>query len=190
MFMTLFHGFFYLETLSTKHLTLRQLKMKDAQDIFLYSKDEEVARHVLWEAQKSISEAKDYIRYMNRRYRNNEPSSWGIIDNYSNHLIGTIGYMNYDENNGSTEIGYSLSRKYWNQGIMTEALTKVIDYTFKNMQVERIEAQHETDNPASGRVMEKCGMKKEGILRHRLYNKGKYVDMVVYSILKSEYSPS
>ena len=69
---------------------------------------------------------------------------------------------------------------------MTEALREVIRYTFSEMEINRIEAQHETENPASGRVMEKCGMKKEGILRQRLYNKGRFVDVCLYSILRSE----
>ena len=69
---------------------------------------------------------------------------------------------------------------------MTEALARVIDYTFESMDINRIEAQHELDNPASGRVMEKCGMRKEGVLRQRLYNKGKFVDVALYAILKSD----
>ena len=63
----------------------------------------------------------------------------------------------------------------------------MIAYTFETMDVNRIEAQHELDNPASGRVMEKCGMKKEGVLRQRLYNKGKFVDVALWAILREDY---
>ena len=73
---------------------------------------------------------------------------------------------------------------------MTEALARVIDYTFESMDINRIEAQHELDNPASGRVMEKCGMRKEGVLRQRLYNKGKFVDVALYAILKDDARPA
>ncbi len=177
---------FYLPEIETGRLLLRQIRVSDAADVFAYSKDPEVARYVLWPAQKDIREAKDYCRAMVRQYRLDEPSSWGIIDRSSGHLIGTIGYMDYDSGNRSTEIGYSLARWKWNQGIMTEALRQVIQYTFSEMEINRIEAQHETENPASGRVMEKCGMKKEGVLRQRLYNKGRFVDVCLYSILRSE----
>ena len=95
--------------------------------------------------------------------------------------------MNYDMENGVVEIGYSLAKWKWNQGYMTEALEKVIEYTFETMDVNRIEAMHEPENPASGRVMEKCGFKKEGLLRQRLYNKGKYVDVCLYSLLRGEW---
>lgn len=59
---------------------------------------------------------------MLRRYRADEPSSWGIIDRQTRHLVGTIGYMDYSMDNASVEIGYSLARWLWNGGYMTEAL--------------------------------------------------------------------
>ena len=181
------YGLFSMPTLETDRLILRRMTMRDAADVFLYSKDEEVARHVLWSAQKDVSEAKEYLRCMARRYRNDEPSSWGIIEKKTNRLVGTIGYMTFSEENNSVEVGYSLARWLWNGGYMTEALSCVIEYTFDVMEINRIEAQHEITNPASGRVMEKCGMSKEGVLRQRLYNKGKYVDVALYAIVKSDY---
>ena len=181
------YGMFSMPTLETKRLILRRITMHDAKDIFEYSKDKEVARHVLWSAQKDISEAKDYCRFMAKRYRSDQPSSWGIIDKATNHLVGTIGYMDYNEDNATVEVGYSLARWLWNSGYMTEALTRVIEYTFEAMDVNRIEAQHELENPSSGRVMEKCGMRKEGELRQRLYNKGRYVDVALYAIIKEDY---
>ena len=144
---------------------------------------------MLWTAQKSVSEARDYCRYMLRRYKNDEPSSWGIVEKSSGHLVGTIGFMDYSEDNASVEVGYSLARWLWNSGYMTEALARVIDYAFDAMDINRIEAQHELTNPASGRVMEKCGMRREGVLRQRLCNKGKYVDVALYAILRSDPRP-
>ena len=110
------YGLFSMPTLETPRLILRRMTMKDAKDIFEYSRDEEVACHVLWSAQRDIGEAKDYCRYMLRRYRADEPSSWGIIDRQTRHLVGTIGYMDYSMDNASVEIGYSLARWLWNGG--------------------------------------------------------------------------
>lgn len=180
-------GMFSMPTLETKRLILRRITMRDAKDIFAYSRDEEVARHVLWSAQKDISEAKEYCRFMMKRYRCDQPSSWGIIEKATDRLVGTIGYMDYNEDNATVEVGYSLARWMWNGGYMTEALSRVIAYTFDAMDINRIEAQHELDNPSSGRVMEKCGMLKEGVMRQRLYNKGRYVDVALYAILKEDY---
>lgn len=183
-----FNGsFFALPPIETPRLLLRKVTMADARDIFAYSRDEEVARHVLWETQRSIRDAREYVRYLQRLYRNDQPASWGIIDKATGRLIGTVGFMSYSADHNSAEIGYSLARDSWNRGIMTEAVRAVLRYAFEKMQLHRVEAQFELDNPASGRVMEKAGMQKEGVLRGRLYNKGRYVDVALYAILREDY---
>ena len=182
------YGMFSMPTLETERLILRRIAMRDAKDIFAYSKDAEVARHVLWSAQKDVSEARDYCRFMMKRYRSDLPSSWGIIQKQTNQLVGTIGYMDYSEDNASVEVGYSLARRRWNRGYMTEALAEVLRFSFEELGVHRVEAQHEVENAASGAVMRKCGMRKEGTLRGRLYNKGRYVDVDLYAMLREDYA--
>lgn len=173
--------------LSTPRLTIRRMTMKDAADIFAYSRDPRVARHVLWDAHRNIGETRAYIRYMLRKYRMGEPASWAIEYNETGRVIGTIGFMWYQRENSAAEVGYSLSRAYWNQGLMTEALKAVLDFAFSVMHFNRVEAQHESDNPASGKVMQKAGMKCEGTLRQRLFNKGRYVDVVLYSMIRDDF---
>lgn len=178
----------YMPELRTPRLRLRKMTMRDAQDIYRYSRDPEVARHVLWDAHRSIGDARAYLRYMLRRYRSHEPSSWGIELAETGRIIGTIGFMWVQQDNNAAEVGYSLAREYWNRGIMTEALRAVIRYGFEDMGLNRIEAQHETTNPASGAVMRHCHMLKEGTLRSRLFNKGHYVDVDLYAILRKDYN--
>ena len=173
--------------LETERLVLRKMEMRDAPDMYEYSRDPQVAKHVLWEAHTSVSDTKAYIRYMLRKYRAGEPSSWCIVEKSTDKVVGTIGYMWYQKDNSSAEVGYSLARRCWNRGYMTEALRAVLDYTFRELGFNRVEAQHEIDNGASGAVMRKCGMQKEGTLRQRLYNKGRYVDVELYAILRREY---
>lgn len=93
-----------------------------------------------------------------------------------------------DDRSDSAEVGYSLSRTYWNQGLMTEALKVVLQCGFSDLRLNRIEAQHDVRNPASGKVMEKCGMRKEGILRSRIKNKNEYIDVAVWSVLAGDRS--
>ena len=183
--MEAFYG--YMPTLETPRLRLRKLSMRDAQDIFDYSQDPQVARYVLWEAQTSLSEARSYIRFMLRKYRLGEPASWGIEWKETGRIIGTIGFMWIQRDNAAAEVGYSLSRAYWNRGIMTEDLSALLRYGFRSMNLNRIEAQHETENPASGAVMRKCGMQREGTLRQRLLNKGRFVDVELYAILRRDF---
>ncbi|MBO7386063.1 MAG: GNAT family N-acetyltransferase [Clostridia bacterium] len=173
--------------LETESLLLRRMEMRDAQDMYEYSRDPLVAKHVLWDAHTSVSDTKSYLRYMLRKYRAGEPSSWCIVEKSTDKVVGTIGYMWYQKDNSACEVGYSLARRCWNRGYMTQALNAVLDYTFRELGFNRVEAQHETDNGASGAVMRKCGMTKEGTLRSRLYNKGRYVDVDLYSILRKEY---
>ena len=176
-----------LPILETPRLILRRLEMRDASDIFDYGRDPQVAQHVLWDAYTSVSEARSYIRYMQRKYRAGEPCSWGIEEKATGRIVGTIGYMWYQRDNNACEVGYSLARRLWNRGLMTEALNAVLRYSFEELAIHRVEAQHETDNGASGAVMRKCGMLKEGTLRGRLYNKGKYVDVDLYGMLREDY---
>lgn len=174
--------------LETPRLILRRLEMRDAPDLFDYSRDPQVAKHVLWDAQTSVSEARAYVRYMLRRYRAGEPASWGIEEKETGRVVGTIGYMWYQRDNNACEVGYSLARRRWNRGYMTEALAEVLRFSFEELGVHRVEAQHEVENAASGAVMRKCGMRKEGTLRGRLYNKGRYVDVDLYAILREDYA--
>lgn len=178
----------YMPDLHTPRLRLRKLNMRDAQDIYRYSRDPEVARHVLWDAHRSIGDSRAYLRYMLRRYRSHEPASWGIELIETGRIIGTIGFMWVQEDNAAAEVGYSLARDCWGRGYMTEALRAVIQYGFDHMTLNRIEAQHETTNPASGAVMRKCHMQHEGTLRSRLFNKGHYVDVELYAILKRDFN--
>ncbi len=186
--MQLFDNIFTrLPELTTNRLILRAMRMSDARDIYEYSCDPQVARHVLWDAHQNIHQTRAYIRYVLRQYRSGTPSSFCIVLKETGKVIGTIGFMWVSNENRSAEVGYSLSRSYWNQGYMTEALGEVIRFGFNTLNLNRIEAQYECDNPASGRVMEHVGMRREGTLKERLYNKSRFVDVELYAILREEW---
>ena len=171
----------------TKRLVLRPARMRDAEDMYEYSKDPEVARHVLWDAHQSLRETRSVLRRMIRDYHGAPPFTYVIELREERRVIGTIGLMNFSRANRSAEVGYSLSRAYWNRGLMSEALQAMIKYCFEELKLNRIEAQHEVENPASGAVMRHAGMRLEGTLRERIYNKGQFHDMELYSILKGEF---
>lgn len=176
-----------LPLLDTPRLTLRPMTMRDAADIFAYSRDKEVARHVLWDAHRSLADSKEYLRFILRQYREGRPSSYGMVLKETGRLVGTIGFMWLSEENSTVEIGYSLARSQWNRGLTTEALSALIDMAFTYLNIHRIEAQHDVQNPASGRVMLKCGMRREGILRGRVFNKGRFVDVALCAILREDW---
>ena len=175
-----------LPLLETQDLVLRRPRMKDAADIFAYASDENVARYVLWEPHRSLSETRACLRDLIRRARAGYPSSWVVSLRDTGRVIGTIGFVWFSSENSSAEIGYSFSRDFWNRGYATQALQAVSAEAFRSLPLNRLEAQHDLRNPASGRVMEKCGFQKEGILRSRIFNKGEYVDVALYSLLRSD----
>ena len=181
--------FSHLPTLETERLILRPMRMRDAADLYSYAQDREVSRHVLWDAHRSLAQSREFLRAAIRQYRRGQPSSFAITLRDGGRMIGTIGFMWINPDHRSGEVGYSLSRDYWNRGIMTEALRAVIDFGFNKLDLHRIEAQYETDNPASGRVMAHVGMQYEGTLRGRLMNKGRYVDVRLCAILRDDPRP-
>ena len=178
-----------LPRLETERLLLRKPVQKDAKDIYRYASDEQVARYVLWEPHKTVADTRNYIRYIRALYHRGLPASWAVTLRESGQVIGTIGFMWYSDANSAAEIGYSFSKAHWNMGYATEALRAVIDSVFRTLPVNRLEAQHDVRNPASGRVMEKCGMRKEGVLRQRIKNKGEFVDVALWSFLRTDLEP-
>ncbi len=178
--------FSLLPVLTTDRLILRKMKLSDARDLFAYAKDPEVSRHVLWETHTSIRQSRRFLRAAKRQYRLGQPCSWAITLKNSGRMIGTIGFMWLNTEWLSAEVGYSLSREYWHRGLMTEALRAVIAFGFDTLRLQRIEAQHTLDNPASGRVMQHVGMQYEGTLRQRVKNKGKYEDVKLFAILRTD----
>ena len=103
--------------------------------------------------------------------------------------IGDIALVAVSENSAAAVVGYCLSRRYWGQGIMTEALAEVLRFCFEEVGFHRISSSHAAENPASGKVMEKCGLRYEGTLRKhiRLHSTGEYADVVLRGILEEEY---
>lgn len=179
--------FAHLPTLETPRLLLRPLKLSDAEDMYAYASDPEVARHVLWDAHRSIRDTRAFLRWMLERYRLGMPGDFGIWHKGDQRLIGTAGFSDWKPEDGTAEIGYSLSRAYWGQDIATEALEALLAFCFGKLMLHRVEGQHTLENPASGRVMEKAGMQREGVHREKYYNKTKYVDTVSYAILQSDW---
>jgi RimJ/RimL family protein N-acetyltransferase len=101
-------------------------------------------------------------------------------------LVGAIS-LGVDSAHHHAEAGYWIGRPFWGQGYATEALRRLISYGFAELKLERIVARHLGCNPASGRVMEKAGMIREGCQRRHEIKNGNLEDVVLYGILREEY---
>ena len=179
------HNGFYdvFAPMETPRLRIRKLGIGDAEDIFAFSQNPEVSRFVLWDAHRSIADSRSMVRGALRAYRTGEPASLAIELRETGRVVGTIGFVWIDDEHNCAEIGYSLAQEYWGRGLMTEALRAMLEFAFVRLHLNRVEALFDVRNRASGRVMEKCGMRREGLLRQKLYNKGEYVDVEIWAIL-------
>ena len=175
-------------TLETARLTLRTPEIDDAEDIFEYAKKPNVTRYLTWEPHKSMSDTLEYINMVSNKIKKDEAGEWGIQLKETGKIIGSIGFVLYDQNSSCGELGYVIAEEYWGQGIMTEAISRVIQFAFENMGLQRVEAVHYPENPASGRAMQKAGMFYEGLLRSKAFAKGKYWDLMIYAITKNDYT--
>jgi len=176
-----------LPLLETERLRIRKLSLRDANDLFEYASLPEVAEHVSWDYHRNISDSVRFLRMITAQYEDGIPSPWGIVLKENSKLIGTIGFHIWSSVNFFAEVGYALSKDYWNRGIMTEALNTVLDYGFIRMSLNRIEATCMLDNAASEKVLMKCGMKYEGIMQKKIFAKEKFHDLKLFAILKTDY---
>jgi ribosomal-protein-alanine N-acetyltransferase len=174
-------------TFETDRLILRKLTIKDAPDIFEYASDSEVPKYMLWDAHKSIEDTKAFIRSRLAAYRKDEAGEWALVLKETGKLIGCLGFTVCDVKNKRCEIGYVLNRKYWGNGYMPEAASRVIEFVFKDMGLNRVECYHFADNDKSGRVMQKAGMSYEGMARQKAFAKDRIWDVKMYAILKEDW---
>ena len=174
--------------IKTKRLILRKFKLTDVEDMFNnWASDSEVTKYLSWLPHDNIKETKKTIKTWIKEYENPKNYNWAIVPENFGKVIGSITVVGISNEKLRCEIGYCISKSYWNQGVTTEALKAIIDYLLKEVGFTRVQAKHDIDNPASGKVMLKAGMKYEGRLRkYNKNNKGELVDCDMYSILKDE----
>lgn len=168
--------------LEGKRILLRPVILSDAEDMYEYASDEETVRFV-FEKHPNLEETRKNIA----NYFMKEPlGKYAIVLKETKKMIGTIDFRIKKENN-SAEIGYTLNKQYWGNGYITEAGKMILELGFERLGLERIFAYHDSENPMSGKVMERLGMTCEGILRKNRIHKKRYIDDVHYSILKQDY---
>ena len=178
------------QTIITHRLTLRRFVMEDAEDMYRgWASDPEVTRFLTWPAHGSVEVTRMVLGSWVARYEDGAFFNWAIEWKESGRVIGNIAVVKLNEETGAADIGYCLSRTYWGRGIMPEALRAVEDYLFDPVGLERIAACHDVNNPKSGRVMEKAGMRKEGVLRGAGRNNQGVCDEAWYALLKRDRAP-
>ena len=103
-------------------------------------------------------------------------------------VVGAIG-LRIANANRHAEVGYWVGKEWWGNGFASEAGTELVRFAFEVLGLHRVMARHFASNPASGRVMQKIGMKQEGTLRQHFLKWGRFEDIVFYGILAGERQP-
>ncbi len=173
--------------LETERFILRKGTVDDCSDIFELYVNENVVKYLPLNLFESVEDAMVEINWYEKIFKEQIGLRWVIEEAKTKKVIGTCGYLNYEKEHNRIEIGYDLKPDYWGQGIMQETLGKIIHFAFTSMEINKIEAKVEPENKASIRLLGKLNFCQEGVLRQHEFEKGKYVDLVLFSILKSEY---
>lgn len=169
--------------LETKRLILREIRSDDVNEIFEIRANEDVMRYFGKDTLKNMKEAEDLINLTSEDFKNREGIRWGITFKNSEKIIGSGGIWRILKPHLRGEIGYELSPQYWKKGIMTEAITEMIRFSFDKMNLHTIEANIDPANFASAKLLEKSGFIKEGHIRESYYRNGAFTDTAVYSII-------
>lgn len=142
-----------MKTLYTKRLILRAWTLEDAEDLYEYAKDPRVGPNAGWKPHANIQESKEVIKYFL-----NCDCEYAIVLKDTHKVIGSAGIFNIENKaESSKEIGYVLSQKYWGQGLIPEAVERLKEYGFLDLNLEELWCGHFDFNERSKRVNEKCG---------------------------------
>ena len=154
------HIFHPFPTIRTERLELRALIIEDEKEIFFFRSDPGILEHLDMTPAKTIEEAREFIQKIEKVVRNGDSIYWAINQINRPGLIGTICLWNISVENNSAEIGYVLHPDFQGKGFINEAVKGVIDYGFKTMKLDLIQADLSPDNVKSIRVLEKNNFKK------------------------------
>lgn len=174
-------------TIESGRLILRPFSLNDAKRVQELAGEKEIADNTLF-IQHPYPDglAEEWIGSHKTKFEKKEEVVFAITLKESGELVGAIGLV-INELLNNAEMGYWIGKPYWRNGYATEAAGIVINYGFEKMGLNKIHAHHITGNPASGVVMRRNGMKREGFLRKHMFKNGVYEDVIQYGILKDEF---
>lgn len=176
------------KTLETDRLILRAFVPEDAGAMFRnWAGSPEVTKYLIWPTHESEEVSAHMTALWAEESGNPKNYQWAIVWKEIMEPIGSISVIDMNDNLRQATIGYCIGAPWWHQGVMTECFRAVIRYLFEEVGVNRITARHDVNNPHSGMVMKKCGLRYEGTLRQAGRNNQGICDLSVYAILREDY---
>ena len=170
--------------LTTERLLLRPFRLEDVDDVYAYAADETWGRFLLQIREPyTRQDAVEFVATALLHSWNKQPE-FAVVRN--GRLVGGV-TLRIDTRRKLAELGYSLNREHWGQGLIPEAARAVIEWAFQSYDIAKVFARADARNTQSFRVMEKLGMQREGQLRKHRHFRGEQVDEVVYGVLREEW---
>ena len=173
--------------METERLILRPFTLEDAPAMYQnWASDPEVTKFMTWPTHESLEVSRQVLLDWVSHYPEGNYYQWAIVPKEFGEPIGSISAVRFHERIGKAEVGYCIGKVWWHRGIMTEALEAVIRFLLEEVGFNRVEACHDPQNPNSGKVMAKCGMRYEGTQRQASVNNCGICDLSWYAILASD----
>ena len=171
--------------LETERLTLRQLTVSDAPDLFDMLGHPDVARFTARKPLSRVGDAITLLRNVGLDYATRTAIRWGVVLKGEQKIVGTVGLHDWERYHRHIAIGFDLHRDHWGKGIGQEVVQAVCAYAFDYLSVHRVEAHVMKGNRSSQRLLESVGFEHEGVLRRRMYKDGRQHDVSVYAVILS-----
>ena len=174
-------------TLQTARLTLRPFVPDDAPAVTRLAGDREIASTtILIPNPYTEQDAREWLQTHKVAFDSGHSLDLAVCSRASGELLGAIGLV-FQPAHDRAEMGYWIGRPHWGNGYATEAGVAMVAYAFSVLRYNRVSAYHFTRNPASGRVLQKVGLRPEGLWRNHIKKWGVYEDCAVYGILRAEW---
>jgi len=174
--------------IETERLVLRRITNDDLNEVFELRSNPETMQYIPRPLVKTTQDALDHIAVIEEKIVLNEGINWGITLKNNSELLGIIGFYRMQPENYRAEIGYMLSPKFHEKGFITEAVKRLITFGFDELKLHSIEAVIDPENFASEKVLQKTGFIKEAHLKECQFYDGKFIDKVIYSLLRHNHN--
>jgi ribosomal-protein-alanine N-acetyltransferase len=179
-----------LPTIPCERVLLRPVRASDVDAIFTIFSNPKVMRYWSTPPLPTRDAAESLTREIIRDVELGAMMKWGLARKSDDSIIGTATLFHINLDNGRAELGYALAQQVWGQGYMGEALRGLINYSFNNLNLRRLEADVDPRNELSIRTLERLGFQHEGFLRERWHVAGEIQDALFYGLLKREWQNS
>lgn len=173
--------------LETERLVLRRYTVDDAQAAFEgWCSDPEVARYTTWDAHPNANVTRRLIEMWVGEYDRPQTYNWVLELKQTGAIIGNCAGVRVNDEIDEIELGWCMSRNEWGKGYMPEAVRAIMRFLFDEVGASRVCAKHDIENAKSGRVMQKVGMKYEGVRRQGFRGRSGIKDVACYAMIRSD----